>query len=259
MPLALVAMWQALREPAREQMADILRSKLRTKPTDITQTLLNLVETAELFEVNVGVDGEPRWGSRGERRVGTLGVLGLAADHARTAAKALRWSEMEFQRDPCEERLGALIKAINQTDQRDSSRGLLVYACRELGIKLREEWYAHVGMWRRAWVGLQEREAQAARGKEEFINAVKNRLAEEQPEVDEEKADDDAEWEWENRRINCALESMQCLSKLCEWRELYRIAEEKWSQYEDVRDNDEPETVADAFRCPRSRCVDAFQ
>ncbi|XP_012554042.1 serine/threonine-protein kinase mTOR isoform X1 [Hydra vulgaris] len=126
-------------------------------------------------------------------------LLGECATNCRAYAKALHYKEEEFQKAVTTEVLESLISINNKLQNPEAANGVLLYAMRnsKVDYKVQQRWFEKLHDWEHALEAYE----------------IKN----------EQNPNDD----------DLLLGRMRCLEALGKWRELNKLATEKWQSVED--------------------------
>lgn len=122
-------------------------------PVEVLQTLLNLAEFMEQDDKPLPID---------------IGALGALAEKCHTWAKALRYKEMEFQRQPSAN-IEPLIAINNRLQLHEAAMGILVYARKHHAVQLKEAWYEKLQRWEDAYAVYEEKQRRPDAGSAEDL------------------------------------------------------------------------------------------
>lgn len=119
-------------------------------------------------------------------------TLGECAFQVQAYAKSLHYKELEFHEESTPSVVEALIRVNTKLQQHDAAWGILSVAQGQYDISKRGEWFEQLGRWQEALDAYDAKEKQ-------------------QPSFD------------------VAVGQMRCLHALCEWDQLYNLANEYWT------------------------------
>ncbi|CAN8288398.1 unnamed protein product [Cochlearia groenlandica] len=187
---SFVSCWTELSNARQNQLVRNLEMAFSSPniPPEILAILLNLAEFMEHDEKPLPID---------------IRLLGALAEKYRVFAKALHYKEMEFE-GPLSRRMDAnpvavvetLIHINNQLHQHEAALGMLTYAQRYLGVKLKESWYEKLQRW------------------DDALNAYTLKASQtSNPHL----------------VLEATLGQMRCLAALARWEELNNLCKEYWS------------------------------
>jgi serine/threonine-protein kinase mTOR len=135
---SFLSFWTVLKN--EEERKDIIESLkivfgyFEQHPTDVLQTLLNVIEFTEHANLNL----------RDELERGSLGALSM---HCKAHAKALRYKEMEFLENPSPEVIERLITINDMLQHHEAAAGILVHAQRHHAVQVKESWLERLQKW----------------------------------------------------------------------------------------------------------------
>ena len=130
---AFVSCWRELEGSGREQLVQnlVLAIKSTSIPPDLLQTILDLCEFMEFDDSSLPISKK---------------ILGEAANNSQAYAKALRYKELQFLKNPSPNDIEELISLYSQLGLLDSANGLLKIK----NEKLDESWFEKLGRWEEA-------------------------------------------------------------------------------------------------------------
>ena len=176
---AFLSCWGELYDQFQDELVKSLEVALTspTIPPETLQTLLNLSEFMEHDDKPLPID---------------IKTLGIYAAKCHAYAKALHYTELEFQQNQSPEIIEQLISINNQLQQPDAAIGILTYAQEHHSVELKESWYEKLQRWEDALFAYDKKQS------EDPVN------------------------------MDVTLGRMRCLQALGDWEQLSQLAQEKW-------------------------------